>query len=190
MILPLASVIAMAAACAPGVAPETMAAIVQTESRGDVLAVHDNTERQSYHPADKAEAIALARQLIGAGHSVDLGIMQVNVGNLGWARLSIEDAFEPCTNLTAGAMILKSYSVFNTGNPRAGFTNGYVRRVLTATAEQNSPRGQPDAPPAPGNQPPTPATASGAKSPDWNVFPDDQASQQSSNPSGDYHAQD
>jgi hypothetical protein len=62
-------------------------------------------------------------------------------------------------------------------------------RVLSAAADPNSPPGRS------GNVPPTSGArsppASEAKPPDWDVFPDNQpSSQQTSDQTGDYHAQD
>ena len=169
MILPLAVIGQLAATCAPQVAPQTIAAIVQTESRGDALAIHDNTDRRSYAPQSKGEAIALARRLYDAGHNYDSGITQINNRNLGWLGLTLEDVFDPCKAMGAAAALLTSFSRYNTGSPTAGFANGYVRRVLTATADPNSPRAQHSADPRGGDDPP----GSGAKPVhQWNAFPD------------------
>jgi type IV secretion system protein VirB1 len=187
VILPLAIVSQLAASCAPGVAASTLIGIARVESQLDPLAVHDNTTRQSYAPPSKDAAVTLAQSLISAGHSVDSGLMQINSSNLGWLALSIPDAFEPCASLAAGAKVLTSLSRYNSGSPTASIP--YAVRVLTAAADPNSPPGRP------GNVPPTPGTrsppASGAKPPDWDVFPDNQpSSHQSSTQTGDYHAQD
>ncbi|MBV8891949.1 MAG: lytic transglycosylase domain-containing protein [Acidobacteria bacterium] len=100
----------LAATCAPQIAPAMLAAIAQTESQLDPLAISDNTAHRSYRPKNKTEAIALARQLIDAGHSVDSGLMQINNANMKWLDLSIPDAFEPCASLAAGAKVLTSLS--------------------------------------------------------------------------------
>jgi type IV secretion system protein VirB1 len=49
--------------CAPQIAPVTLAAIVQQESGGNPLAVHDNTSGKSYAPTTVAEAAQLTREL-------------------------------------------------------------------------------------------------------------------------------
>jgi hypothetical protein len=59
-------------------------------------------------------------------------------------------------------------------------------RVVSASSNTVSPRAQTQADPRGGDIPP----GSGAKPTDWNVFPDDQPSQQTIDQSGDYHAQD
>jgi type IV secretion system protein VirB1 len=126
-----------------------MSAIVQVESGGDPLAIGDNTTTQSYHPRDRATAEALARELITAGHSVDLGIAQINQANLGRLGLNLSTVFDPCANLGAASVILaQDYAIakrrfgpgqvalrhalgmYNAGSLDAGA--GYVRRVMIA----------------------------------------------------------
>jgi len=94
------------AVCAPQVAPVTLAAIVQQESGGDWLAIHDNTAGRTLRPATAEHAVILARKLIAEGHSVDLGAAQINSANLTTLRLDIKSAFEPCTNLHAAQVLL------------------------------------------------------------------------------------
>jgi type IV secretion system protein VirB1 len=122
----------LATACAPQVAPQMLAAIAQVESQRDPLAIGDNTAHRAYHPADKAQAIALAQRLMAAGHDLDLGIMQINDRNLNWLGLSLDRAFDPCRSLRAGATVLTAFSRYNTGSPTRGFRNGYVQRVVAA----------------------------------------------------------
>jgi type IV secretion system protein VirB1 len=47
MPLPIAALTAMALSCAPAVAPETIAAIAEQESRGNPLAINDNATREA-----------------------------------------------------------------------------------------------------------------------------------------------
>lgn len=130
MLLSLAALTALLSTCAPDVAAKDLAAVAQTESRLDPLAVHDNTTKQSHSPADKDAAVELARQLLRAGHSVDLGLMQINDKNLGWVGLTLEASFEPCDSIRAGAQVLTAFSRYNTGTATRGFSNGYVARVV------------------------------------------------------------
>ena len=131
VILPLAIVTTLAVTCAPQVAPATLAAIAQTESGLDPLAVGDNTAHRSYHPAAKPEAIALAAQLAAEGHDLDLGLMQINRRNFGWLGLASADAFEPCRSLAAGAAVLTALSRYNTGKSSSPVGMDYARRVLS-----------------------------------------------------------
>lgn len=94
--------------CAPQVAPVTMAAIVQQESGGKPWTINDNTAGRRYVLIDEASAVALARRLIAQRHSIDLGLAQINNGNLGWLKVPVEKIFDPCTNLRAGQQVLMS----------------------------------------------------------------------------------
>lgn len=135
--------------CAPNVGPTTIMAIIRTESSGNPWAINDNTARLVRQPATKEEAVATAKDLIGQGHSVDMGLGQVNSKNLAALGLSVEQVFEPCTNVAASAAILTAgyqravkqhgegqpallaaLSAYNTGSLTLGFGNGYVQKVL------------------------------------------------------------
>jgi type IV secretion system protein VirB1 len=160
VILPLAVIAQLAAACAPQVAPETLAAVAQTESGRDPLAIGDNTTHRSYRPHDVNEAATLAHDLMAKGHDLDLGLMQINRGNFTWLGLTVEAAFDPCRSIAAGAAVLTQLSRYNTGSPTAGFRNGYVARVLAADQTVKGKTEKPAQPAAPDPPPP------------WNVFPD------------------
>jgi len=141
-------------ACAPWVAPQTMAAIVKTESQFQPLAIGVNgSAKLARQPQNKNEAIITATALIAKGYNIDLGLGQVNSANLVKTGLSVEDAFEPCKNLAAAATILHSnyqaasrkvqgeqptlyaaLSAYNTGSFTKGFKNGYVQKVLNNAA--------------------------------------------------------
>jgi type IV secretion system protein VirB1 len=135
--------------CAPNVSPSTMTAIVRVESGGNTLALRDNTLGQAYAPRNGAEAISWASQLIALGHSLDLGLSQVNSANLPKLGISVRDAFNPCTNLSAGSAILgadysaaasrfgagqyalrRALGAYNTGSLYAG--QDYVNEILAA----------------------------------------------------------
>ncbi len=143
----------LASSCAPHVAVETLAAVARTETGFDALTLHDNSSGRSYHPASREDAIALGVELVTVdGHSVDLGLMQINSANLPSLSLSVADAFEPCRSLAAADRVLvdgytapaagqdaqpaiqQTLSRYNTGDPARGVANGYVGRVQ-ASAE-------------------------------------------------------
>jgi type IV secretion system protein VirB1 len=133
--------------CGPAVAPATTQAIIRVESGGDPFAIGDNNLKKSFSPGSKREAVSLATQLIARGHSVDLGLMQINSQHLGPMGLSLEDAFDPCRNVKVGTTILadfyqryrtgdpagslmKALSAYNTGQAWKGAD--YVNRILAA----------------------------------------------------------
>lgn len=150
--LDLPAILSLSIACAPGVAPETLAAIAWTESRFDPLAIGVNRgPRPDRRARNAAEAAGTARALLARGANLDLGVAQINSANLDWLGLSVEDAFEPCRNLAAAGRVLRAgyrlapgetpqvglrraLSRYNTGHPRRGFANGYVARVEAAAA--------------------------------------------------------
>jgi type IV secretion system protein VirB1 len=132
-----------------------MLAIMHTESSFNNVALHVNGNVQLQHaPQSVAEAIAWSTWLIHGGNSVDMGLMQINSRNLARLHMSVADAFEPCRNVHAAAVILTgeyklaahvqenstqallaAISAYNTGNFRDGLRNGYVAKVLqNATA--------------------------------------------------------
>lgn len=139
----------LATACAPNVAPSTIQSIIQVESSGNPLAINVNGGKLHRAPRDSADAAAIAREYIDQGYSVDMGLMQVNSRNLASLGFSVEDMFEACTNITAGAQVLSNFysnardqyadeqsalraalSAYNTGSFSRGFTNGYVSRYF------------------------------------------------------------
>jgi type IV secretion system protein VirB1 len=140
---------ALMARCAPEIAPSTMTAIVRVESGGDPLAIGDNTARRSYHPGNRASGEALARRLLEEGHSVDLGVAQIDNVNFVRFGVNVHTIFDACTNVSVGAKILAgNYAIarqrygsgqtalrhaigmYNTGQLDAG--SAYVSRVLAA----------------------------------------------------------
>jgi type IV secretion system protein VirB1 len=138
--------------CAPDVDPLTMRAIVQVESGGHPWAININRGYQLVRqPRSQAEAAVTARHLVRLGYNIDVGHAQVNSSNWFWLGLNSASAFDRCTNLRAAQMLLvdcfkrapskqpqlalrEALSCFNTGNFTAGFSNGYVMRVLRAAA--------------------------------------------------------
>jgi type IV secretion system protein VirB1 len=149
------------AKCAPNVHPVTMNALVRHESGGNPYAILDNGDwslpknkriQRSFRPQNQVEAVQMAKSLIAAGHVVDMGLGQINNRNLRNLGLTVEQIFDPCTNLYASQTILSenystaakrfgpgdqalyaALSAYNTGSFTSGFTNGYVQKVLQAS---------------------------------------------------------
>jgi len=95
-------------ACSGPVAPATMASIIATESGGDpwVIYVNGLGPSGSMRFPNKQAAIAAAIHYIRAGYKVDMGLAQIDSENLGRLGLSVQQAFDPCTNVRAGASIM------------------------------------------------------------------------------------
>lgn len=143
----------LALRCGFSVAPLTLAAIARTESRFEPFAINDNTTGVVGVPTTSAIAVQVATRLLEAGHSLDLGIMQINSGNFRKLGMTPESAFDPCRSIAAAATILTgdyaggethpaqqaalrgALSKYNTGDVVAGFDNGYVHKVELAARE-------------------------------------------------------
>ena len=143
-----AALFSLASQCAPAVAPQTVVAIIRTESRGDPFALNVNRARQPARATNAADAIATAQRYVSAGYSVDMGLGQINSRNMRRLGLTWENIFDPCTNVAAlGRVITANYravaggrdpqdalrvaiSMYNTGSTSRGFRNGYVGKVV------------------------------------------------------------
>ena len=182
----------LARQCAPNVAVSTLAAIARTESGFAPLALHDNTNRIDGSPQGAAVATSIASRLIAAGHSVDIGLMQVDSANLPALGLTVASALDPCRSIAAGAAILAgdyaggathaeqqtalrvAISRYNTGDAERGFLNGYVHKVELSNARvvpALDVAGDDPGNPLPVGKTADPAAAAPAGSPSWDVFP-------------------
>ena len=100
-------------------------------------------------PNSKLEAILWMRWLLRHRISVSVGLLQVSTENAARFHLNPEQLFDPCTNIAVGAnllaeayaaqvqaapydpdALLHALSVYNSGNAKLGFYNGYVDRIL------------------------------------------------------------
>jgi type IV secretion system protein VirB1 len=143
----------LAQQCAPQVAEATMAAIVRTESSFNPYAIGVVRGRLLRQPASLKEAMATVRALDAGGWDYSAGLAQVNRGN--WSRygLSVQNVFDPCRNLAAGAAVLQdcyararvsradvqgtlraSLSCYASGDFTTGYRTGYVQRVVDNVA--------------------------------------------------------
>ena len=110
--------IALAQQCAPTVAPQTMAAIVNVESSYNPYAIGVVKGRLQRQPKNIQEAVATAKALAAAGWNFSIGIAQVNRYNLPKYNLTYEQGFEPCSNLWAGSKILENCFIRADNNQR------------------------------------------------------------------------
>jgi type IV secretion system protein VirB1 len=147
-----AAFLALTLACAPQVHADTARALVSVESAFNPWAigvVGGVLERQPRH---RAEAIATAKALQAAGWNFSVGLAQINRHNLTRFGLTLETAFEPCSNLQSMQSVLidcfdrasltnsdpqesirRALSCYYSGNFKTGFDHGYVRRVVAGT---------------------------------------------------------
>lgn len=130
--------------CASGVPERITLSIVAQESSFKPFAIGVNRAKVNLkQPKSHEEAVSVAKRLISNGYNIDMGYAQINSANLKWLGLSVDQVFNPCTNLKAMQFILskcylsakgddrmqKAFSCYNTGNHQSGFKNGYVSKV-------------------------------------------------------------
>ena len=182
----------LVARCASDVHPATIRAVVAHESGFDPLVIGVNgPSPRVIRPSTLDAAVETASRLIAGGQSIDVGLGQINSKNFRLLGLTVKAAFDPCQNLAAAARLLRdSYarlvsagrgprsaldaaiSEYNTGNPVAGISNGYVAAVHDASLPTYAVPdiSDPDGPAVSAgsvalNTPPTPPAA-------WDVFGD------------------
>lgn len=153
--------VAVALACAPQVPAETALAVVQVESALNPWAIGVVGGALERQPRHRAEALATAKALKLAGWRFSVGLGQINVANFERLGLTLESAFEPCTNLGAMQSVLaecferavattqtrpidqaalrRALSCYYSGNFVTGFRDGYVRKVVAAVANATLP---------------------------------------------------
>jgi type IV secretion system protein VirB1 len=130
--------------CAPDVHPATMAEIVRVESSGRQFVINVVKQGPQEHTT-KAEALAAINTALAQGRNVAIGLMQVTTQTAKRLGYTPEQLLDACTNLRAGAEVLKgSYldakalhgegqkalqaalSAYESGNFLTGFADGYV----------------------------------------------------------------
>jgi type IV secretion system protein VirB1 len=157
-----ASFRSVAQSCATNVPVSTLEAIARTESSFHPYALsinrpHQLARRQGWNrgtitlqrqPASLEEAIAWTKWLFAHDITVSIGLLQVNSEHAQALHLTVEQLFEPCTNLRAGAALLAAtytavaraqgeglpaldtaLSYYNSGKAGIGLHNGYVSQV-------------------------------------------------------------
>ena len=159
-----ATLLALAAACAPAVHPDTTHALVHAESGRNPHAIGVVRGQLQRQPRTAHEALVTARQLEADGWNFSVGLAQINLHTLPRLGLDLESALEPCNNLRSMQAVLgdcfdraramqddpqaalrRALSCYYSGNFKTGFDHGYVRRVVAAvpkvtTAAQPPPR--------------------------------------------------
>ena len=163
MIYDVPAITALAQQCAPEIATEAVVPLVVTESGGDALAVNVN-KGPRVRAGSVGEGAAIVRRYMAAGYTVDVGLAQINSANFVRLGVTVEQVFEPCTNLKLASTVLQqgygmatryytgldaisaTYSLYNTGTLTRGIRNGYVGRVWTAAANLGSVQAPPAMP--------------------------------------------
>lgn len=143
------NLITLLMACVPFVSTNTMLAVIHQESHGNPWAIGVNGSQRYRMANTYQEAVNESKRLIASGANIDMGLMQINSKTMVSLGLTIEQVFDPCTNVYAGGTVLtRNYiratktrpnnqaalqaalSAYNTGNYSNGFKNGYVSNVV------------------------------------------------------------
>jgi hypothetical protein len=116
-------------------------AIMQQESRGNPYALRDETTNESLFLVTRAAAETEARRRVEAGHTLGLGWFQIThrynwIRHWGSVELALANAFDPCSNMRAGANhfgsdITAALSRYNSGSftGAPGYANAVLRRM-------------------------------------------------------------
>lgn len=112
----------LAAACAPDVPLVTLRAIARAESAFHFYALSLDYPRRtaqehgfadggiflSRQPRNLTEARAWTQWLLRNGRSVSIGLMQISTQHAADLGLTPDQLFDPCTNIRAGAQLLRA----------------------------------------------------------------------------------
>lgn len=140
------------ARCAPQVAPVTMLAIIQTESKGNPLAIGLNGGHKLRYPAKTLkQARAWVDYLELHNYNFDIGLLQINIKNVHKYGYRARDMLDSCNSLRVASRLLQqnyhkalnlsnkksdallmALSAYNTGDFKYGFSNGYVSTVMAS----------------------------------------------------------
>lgn len=153
----------LAARCVPGAPLATLRSVVNVESAfhpfavsinypevaGTQLGIGEGNVTLARQPGNLAEAVRWSRWFLANGQTVSVGLMQLNIEHLAAFKISLEKAFDPCTNLKVGWTIFgdkyaqasailgkgqlamhAALSAYNSGSLVGGFRNGYVEAIL------------------------------------------------------------
>ena len=94
--------VVLAQQCAPQVDVNIASAIVKSESSFNPFAIGVNRAAGlKKQPTSYEEAVSVAKRLISQGRNIDVGFAQINSANFKRLNLSVEQVFDPCTNLSA-----------------------------------------------------------------------------------------
>ncbi len=125
------AIFALIMTCAPMVAPSTMASVITIESSGNPYAIGVVKGRLVRQPKNKEEAIATAQMLESYGMNYSVGTAQVNKHNFKKYGLTLETAFDPCTNINAGAKILEACYLSSQKTARNQNENAHLARAFS-----------------------------------------------------------
>ncbi len=137
--------------CAPHVALDTMAAIIEVESSGNPYAIAVvRGAKQPKQPRNHAEALKIIRHLNSIHANFTVGLAQINKANFDKFKVTAINLLNPCLNLRIAEKLLqdcytrthdidKTLSCYYSGNPYQGFKKdfrktSYVDRIYSQSS--------------------------------------------------------
>ncbi|EHE8334788.1 lytic transglycosylase domain-containing protein [Escherichia coli] len=125
--------------CAPGVSPETMRAIIMTESGGNPYAIANVTDGGSKYFTTEEEAVNHAKKLTTDKKNFSAGLGQINSRNFQNLNLTNESVFSPCANIRAAAAVLKT--CWDKYKTKGGDQQKILRDAMSCYYSGNNKRG-------------------------------------------------
>ena len=125
--------------CAPGVSPETMRAIIMTESGGNPYAIANVTDGGSKYFTSEEEAVNHAKKLTTDKKNFSAGLGRINSRNFQNLNLTNESVFSPCANIRAAAAVLKT--CWDKYETKGGDQQKILRDAMSCYYSGNNKRG-------------------------------------------------
>ena len=125
--------------CAPGVSPETMRAIIMTESGGNPYAIANVTDGGSKYFTTEEEAVNHAKKLTTDKKNFSAGLGQITSRNFQTLNLTHESVFSPCANIRAAAAVLKT--CWDKYETKGGDQQKILRDAMSCYYSGNNKRG-------------------------------------------------
>jgi type IV secretion system protein VirB1 len=96
--------------CAPHTHIDWVLPVTMVESGLNPFAIRVNSGKEPVkQPVSREEAIALATELMIENTDIDVGLGGLRAADLAQHGLTLTEAFEPCANIKATALILQGY---------------------------------------------------------------------------------
>lgn len=101
-----ATILTLAQQCAPNVDIHTMETLIAVESSGNPYAIGVVGAPLLEQPQTLEQALEVSQLLLDQGANISVGLGQINKNNFDGLGITLEEAFDPCTNLKAASTIL------------------------------------------------------------------------------------
>lgn len=137
MQLSAAVLAALISQCAPDVSPDTMNALIMTESGANPYVIANVSDGTSKYFKDEKGAIEYAEKLTTENKRFSAGLTQIYSKNFPSLNLTNKTVFDPCTNIKAGAAVLTdNYLKQKEGSSNKKFSALYLC-IIRVTNQQD-----------------------------------------------------